>query len=90
VRAYNDQDPETVLDAFSAERRARLQWLGNLAAPAWDNTHDHPLAGPLSARRILRNWQAHDLLHQRQLLQRRWWLLERDGPAGDLAYAGEW
>lgn len=89
-RRYNEADPATVLHEFVAAREANLAWLRDLADPAWDNTYEHPLAGPLSARRLVRSWRAHDLLHLRQLLHRRWLLLERDCEPGELDYAGSW
>ncbi|MCP4573941.1 MAG: DinB family protein [bacterium] len=89
-RAYNEADPATVLHDFVATREANLAWLRDLVEPAWDNTYNHPLAGPLSARRLVRSWRAHDLLHLRQLLRRRWQLLETTSEPGDLDYAGSW
>jgi len=90
ARAYNRQDPDAVLRIFLAARRANLDWLRRLDEPAWDNTHPHPSLGPMSALRLLHAWRAHDILHLRQMLHRRWWLLERTAGAGELAYAGSW
>ena len=89
-RAYNRQDPVAVLRIFVAARRANLDWLRRLDEPPWDNTHAHPQLGPMSARRLLHAWCAHDILHLRQMLHRRWWLRERTAGAGELAYAGSW
>lgn len=89
-RAYNEADPAAVLHEFTVARESNLVWLKGLEEPVWENTYDHPLAGPLSARRLVRNWRAHDLLHLRQLLRRRWQLLERDCEPGELDYAGSW
>ena len=90
TRAYNRQDPDAVLRIFVSARRANLDWLRRLDAPAWDNTHAHPKLGPMSALRLLHAWCAHDILHLRQVLHRRWWLRERAAGAGELAYAGDW
>lgn len=90
ARAYNRQDPDAVLKIFLAARRANLDWLRRLEDPAWENAHRHPTLGPMPARRLLHAWCAHDVLHLRQMLQRRWWLRERDAGPGELAYAGSW
>lgn len=90
ARGYNLADPADVLHDFVQTRKANVAWLGNLVDPAWDNTYDHPLIGALSARRLLNCWRAHDLLHLRQLLHRRWQLLERGLDPGELDYAGRW
>lgn len=89
-RAYNEAEPAAVLHDFVATREANLAWLRGLEDPAWNNTHDHPQIGPLSAHRLVRSWRAHDLLHLRQLLRRRWQLLEKDCDPGELDYAGSW
>lgn len=89
-RGYNLTEPADVLHDFVQMRRENVAWLGSLDQPAWDNTYDHPLAGGLSARRLLNCWRAHDLLHLRQLLHRRWQLLEKDVEPGELDYAGRW
>lgn len=89
-RSYNLAEPAEVLHGFVKARRVNLGWLADLVDPAWDNTYDHPLAGRLSARRLLRCWCAHDLLHLRQLLRRRWQLLEQGLEPGELDYAGRW
>jgi hypothetical protein len=90
ARGYNAAEPAAVLHGFVEDREANLAWLGDLADPAWDNSYDHPLAGRLSARRLIRCWRAHDLLHLRQLLARRWQLLARGLEPGELDYAGRW
>jgi hypothetical protein len=90
ARNYNLAEPAEVLHDFVRLRRANVEWLGGLTDPAWDNTYDHPLIGPLSAGRLLSCWRAHDLLHLRQILQRRWQLLGQGLAAGELDYAGRW
>ncbi len=90
ARAYNRQDPEAVLKILLSARRANLDWLRRLEDPAWDNTHQHPKLGPMTAGGLLHAWCAHDILHLRQLLQRRWWLREQAAGPGQLDYAGKW
>ncbi len=90
ARGYNRQDPDAVLKIFLVARRANLDWLRRLEDPAWDRTHHHPRLGPMTAAGLLHAWCAHDLLHLRQLLQRRWWLREQAAGPGELDYAGSW
>jgi hypothetical protein len=66
-RAYATRDPAAELRRFLEERERSLDWLAGQAGATWDNAHLHPRAGPLSARLLLANWVAHDLLHLRQL-----------------------
>lgn len=89
-RAYNGQEPQAVLAAFLAARRTNLAWLGGQAGADWSRTHGHPKLGPMSAEQLLHAWCAHDLLHLRQLLARRWAMREAAAGALGLAYAGGW
>jgi hypothetical protein len=89
-RGYNLAEPAAVLHDFVEARQFNLRWLESLEDPAWDNAYEHPLAGSLGARRLIRCWRAHDLLHLRQLLRRRWQLLEQGLDPGELDYAGRW
>jgi len=90
TRAYNRQDPDAVLKIFLAARRSSLDWLGRLTEPDWSRAHVHPKLGPMTAGGLLHAWCAHDILHLRQLLQRRWWLREQAAGPGELDYAGNW
>lgn len=90
ARAYNRQAPEAVLKIFLTARRANLDWLRRLEAPAWDNAHAHPTLGRMTARGLLHAWCAHDILHLRQMLHRRWWLRAEAAGPGELDYAGSW
>jgi hypothetical protein len=66
-RAYAARDPGAELLRYLDERERSLAWLAGQGGARWDNVHQHPSAGPLSARALLANWVAHDLLHLRQL-----------------------
>jgi hypothetical protein len=88
-RAYDAQDYETVLTQFLDERQQSLEWLRGLHHPHWENVWQHARLGPLSARLFLNNWVAHDYLHIRQILQRKFsWLEAVSGE--HLSYAGDW
>lgn len=88
-RRYSEQDFEERIDTFVAERNRSLAWLRSLRAPRWENTFQHPTAGPLSAYRMLVNWVAHDYLHIRQIAKVQFHYLHwRTGESLD--YAGTW
>lgn len=89
-RDYQGRDPHESLQRFLTERARSLAWLRALDRPAWDNVYVHPKAGPLSARLLLANWIAHDLLHARQLLRLEWDLLRARVAPLSLDYAGPW
>jgi hypothetical protein len=61
-----------------------------LKSARWENAYVHPKLGPLSARMLLANWIAHDLLHTRQLIRlHHEWLAQQLAPE-TLDYAGPW
>lgn len=88
-RKYMDQDFETMLKQFLAEREHSLVWLRNLDGAPWDNFHIHPKVGPVSCELLLTNWVAHDLHHIRQLNNLRYEHL-RAHTTVPLDYAGKW
>lgn len=90
ARGYNEREPQAVLRTFLDARRTNLAWLRGQEGADWSRTHRHPKLGPMSAERLLHAWCAHDLLHLRQLLARRWMLRESAAGALGLAYAGSW
>jgi hypothetical protein len=57
-------------------------------ADGWDRAHVHPSLGPLTARGLLANWIAHDLLHSRQMLRLHHERLARLAAPATLDYAG--
>ena len=88
-RNYADQDYDTVVANFLAERKKSLEWLRSLENPAWDNAYQHPKVGPLTASFFLTNWAAHDYLHIRQLMKLKYdYAAAQTGHPVD--YAGEW
>ncbi|HEX2901019.1 MAG TPA: DinB family protein [Bacteroidia bacterium] len=89
ARQYAEQEYALVLESFADARRASVTWLRALDHPQWTNTWQHPQLGPLSAESFLNNWLAHDYLHIRQILQRKFGYLQQVS-GNDLSYAGEW
>ena len=89
-RRYQERDLQESLAAFLRERRQSVQWLIELTEPNWNASREHPVAGRMSAGDLLASWLAHDLLHMRQIIQRRYQYSEvRDEPY-ESSYAGEW
>ena len=87
-RKYQEQDFAKKQEEFFQERGKSLAWLRSLTTPNWEQAFVHPAYGARSALFYLRNWVAHDLLHQRQLTRLRYEFLRQEG--ADIAYAGTW
>jgi len=85
-RNYAVRDPAAELRRYLDERARSLEWLAGQGGARWENVHQHPSAGPLSARALLVNWMAHDLLHLRQLARLQHGVLAARGERLD--YAG--
>lgn len=90
-RAYDSWDFAETLAAWEAERAESLAWLRSLdpAAVTLDNAHRMPW-GELRAGDFLASWVAHDLLHLRQIISRRFQSLEKRAAPFTTRYAGEW
>ncbi len=89
-RAYNEQDLVESLQRFLSQREQSIAWLLHLASPDWDAAYEHPKIGRMSARDIVTSWQAHDLLHLRQLTRLHFLWLQRQSPDARTDYAGNW
>ncbi len=89
-RGYLERELEPVVADFLAERRRSLAWLGTLGEVDWQVAYPHPQAGPLRAGDLLAAWQAHDLLHVRQLTRLHYRFLEQQAEPFTLRYAGDW
>jgi hypothetical protein len=86
---YANQDFNRMLAAFLNERDLSLSWLETLKSPKWQNVHQHPKMGPVTAKMFFVNWLAHDYLHIRQILRmKHMYLKEISGESLD--YAGTW
>lgn len=88
-RHYDKQNYEDKLLAFRNERLNSIAWLNTLEDAPWDNTHQHPSIGPMSADMILANWLAHDYLHIRQITSLKYQYLQQTTNV-NLKYAGNW
>ncbi|AWN22736.1 DinB family protein [Deinococcus irradiatisoli] len=82
-RRYNERSLLPSVERFLTERQASLQQLLSWAEPEWQARR-----GSLSAADLAASWQAHDLLHLRQLAEVRYLYLETQGY--NLEYAGMW
>jgi len=88
-RRYQEQPLSASLARFLSERATSLSWLAAQREAKWDNVHQHPKAGPFTARMLLANWMAHDLLHLRQISRLQYEALAA-GSGEKLDYAGPW
>ncbi len=89
-RRHQEASVDRLLKDWKSERRASLQWLGQLGEAAWHNTYAHPELGNLRAGDILLSWVNHDHLHLRQITQRLYQIALKDGAPFECAYAGPW
>ena len=88
-RQYMDCDYESALTEFLEERTRSIEYLAVLKEPDLQRTHMHPRGIAISARMMLANWMAHDLLHMRQITKLKYDLLTATANT-DLGYAGQW
>lgn len=89
-RNYNARDPVESLERFMRERQQSIDWLRTLRAANWNHAHVHPKFGAMSARFLLGNWIAHDLLHARQMLRLHHAAVAAAIAPETLDYAGPW
>lgn len=92
-RRYSDRDLEESINRFAHERERSLAWLRTLPPredARWMNAFQHPSLGELTAGDLLASWAAHDLLHLRQLVKRRYEHLQAHASPFDIGYAGKW
>lgn len=88
-RSYITQNFTAQLDRFLKKRKESIEWLDSLVQPSWENTYHHETFGPLSAKKLLVNWLAHDHLHIRQITRIKYLYLKTHA-GEDLDYAGKW
>lgn len=86
---YDEQDYQLKLGSFFLERQKSLDWLSGLDNPNLQLSFDHPKLGKLTAGYFLQNWVAHDYLHIRQIIKRKFDYLESVGGMNN-QYAGSW
>jgi hypothetical protein len=58
--------------------------------PDLERFETHPIAGNFRAGDMLAAWVAHDILHLRQLIELKYFLLEDEIRPYSARYAGEW
>ena len=89
-RAYNQRDLGESLADYLQERQRSLEWLRGLTDVFWDTpVRQSPVPG-FRAGDFLVSWVAHDILHQRQLVELKWaYGLTMYAPY-DPGYAGDW
>jgi hypothetical protein len=89
ARRYNERELDQSLTNFLAARRESLDWLRSLGTPDWEARAAAPF-GPIRAGEMMAAWVAHDMLHQRQLVELQWAYLTRQVTPYQVHYAGEW
>ena len=89
-RNYRERNLAGELQRFLDLRATNLDWLRSLDEPDWSVEHTHPVMGSMRAGDILSAWAAHDLLHLRQLVKRRYELIDDAADSFDVQYAGAW
>lgn len=88
-RNYIGQDYQEMVERLLYQRQVSLDWLATLYDAPWDNTHQHPKFGPMSAHMFLTNWLVHDHIHIRQINRIHYlYVLEQSDVPTD--YAGRW
>jgi hypothetical protein len=88
-RGYNQRELGPSIEAFMTARGESLVWLRGLGGADWTVGYEAPF-GSIRAGDILAAWAAHDLLHQRQLVELKWAYLVRSVQPYGVEYAGPW
>lgn len=89
-RSYNERELASSLQDFLDERQKSLAWLADLDQPDLEAFETHPAAGKFHAGDMLAAWVAHDILHLRQLVELKYFLMSRLVEPYSPRYAGEW
>ena len=87
---YIEQNFETKLNDFLAERKDSILQLRRLENPEWHNGYVHKYAGKMTALGLLNNWLAHDYLHLRQITKVKYEYLKSTSQDFNFEYAGKW
>jgi hypothetical protein len=89
-RAYNQRDLNESLADYLQERQRSLEWLRGLTDVSWDTPVAFAQNPDFRVGNFLVSWVAHDVLHQRQLVElKRAYSLTAFAPY-DPGYAGDW
>jgi hypothetical protein len=89
-RAYNRRELAPSLEDYLQERQQSLQWLRGLRGADWDTPVKHVPVPNFHAGDLLVSWVAHDVLHQRQLVELKWAYGQTIYPPYNPGYAGDW
>lgn len=89
ARRYNERELGQSLTGFLEARQESLDWLRNLENPDWAAMAEASF-GPIRAGDMMAAWVAHDLLHQRQLVELMWAYTTRLVAPYEVRYAGDW
>ena len=89
-RRYNERELSAALADFSSERGRSVEWLRRLATPDLDASYDHPSGIRISVGDLLVSWQAHDLIHIRQITRLHYEYLVAHAGEYSPDYAGDW
>lgn len=90
ARKYNERQLASSLQNFLDERQKSLAWLDSLDTPDLERFETHPIVGKFRAGDMLASWVAHDILHLRQLMELKYFLLGDEIRPYNPRYAGEW
>ena len=90
TRGYNQRDLAASVADFLQERERSLAWLRGLSSTDWQNPVAYTYRPGFRAGDVLASWVAHDILHQRQLVELRYALAKAALSPFDIQYAGDW
>jgi hypothetical protein len=88
-RGYNERDLGASVADFRHEREKSLSWLRGLSGADWTTPGPIP-DWSIRAGDFLAAWVAHDILHQRQLVELRYAIVQHALPEFEVQYAGDW
>ena len=90
ARDYQGREVHGEMARFVSLRRENVKWLRSLDRPDFFREHHHPKFPSIRAGDLLSSWTAHDALHARQIVKRRFQIIVRDAGKFDPGYAGQW
>ena len=90
TRGYNERGLAASVTDFMQEREKSLKWLRGLSGTDWQTPVAYTYRPGFRAGDVLASWVAHDILHQRQLVELRFALAQAALSPFNVQYAGEW
>lgn len=88
-RGYNERDLAASVADFMQAREHSLAWLRGLTDADWQMPVPFTKWVGFRAGDVLASWVAHDILHQRQLVELRYAIMQTALSGFDIQYAGE-